>query len=415
MFQKKLQQYADLLVQVGINLQKDQTLVISAPIECADLVRLCAKSAYNAGCREVIVDWDDNDIKRQKFLYADDDVFNSFPEWTRLLTQASTADGTARLEFYVNDPHGMDGVLPDRIARFQKSKMAALQDSLTRMCSQEAPRCTASPVVLSWAKTVFPDYADTDALNALWEIVFRALRIDGIHDSVKIWRDYFQTLQRRADYLNSLNLQTLHYKNSIGTDLTISLPSGHIWETSSTRTRSGHPYVCNLPSEEIYTVPHKNSANGTLAGSIPLVYQGCLIRDFQFRFEDGVVAMASAKEGEDKLLSLLSVDEGASRLGEIALVPNDAPIRRIGMPFFNPLYDENASCHFALGQGIVSSLENGNAMSQEELSTCGVNYSSIHLDFMIGTTDLSITGITQCGKDIPIFINGQFAPQFPSK
>lgn len=410
MFHKKLQQYADLLIQVGLNLQVGQTLVISTPIECAKFVHLCTSSAYKAGCKEVIVDWDDNFIKRQKFLYAQDDVFDSYPEWSRLLTQASMADGAARLEFYVSDPHGMDGVVPERIARFQKSKMSALQDSLTRMYSQAVPRCTVSPPTLSWAKTVFPDCSDADALQSLWEIVFQALRIDGVHNPVELWRSYFKTLQRRTDILNSLDLKSLHYQNSIGTNLYVELPAHHRWKTTSTRSRNGIEYTCNMPSEEIYTIPHKDGVNGTVVGTIPLVYQGCLIQDYQLWLQDGVVTRASAKVGEDKLLALLHVDEGASRFGEVALIPNDSPIRKIGKPFYNPLYDENASCHFALGQGIPACLKSGEIMSPEQLLTHGVNQSAIHLDFMIGSDDLSILGMTQDENQIPIFINGQFAP-----
>ena len=404
MFHQKLKQYADLLIHVGIHLQKGQTLVISSPVECALLAHFCTESAYAAGCKEVIIDWEDSFVTRQKFLYADDSVLDSFPEWGRLLTEASMADGAARLELYVNDPHCMEGVRAERIAHYQKSKMTALKDSMNRMCLQAVPRCTASPAALPWAKTLFPDLSDEDAVHSLWDVVFQLLHIDGIHDPVPIWQNHFSRLQRQAERLNQFRFQTLHYKNQLGTDLTIQLPSQHTWETCASRSLSGISYISNLPSEEIFTVPRQDGVNGTVVSSLPLVYQGCMIKDFTLEFKNGIVQNASARTGEDKLLAMLTVDEGASRLGEVALVSNDSPIYQLGMPLYNPLYDENASCHFALGQGIFSCLTDDRQADQI------VNRSAIHMDFMIGTPDLNITGITQSGKTIPIFIDGHFSP-----
>lgn len=411
MFQKKLAQYAQLLIKVGVNLQPGQTLVIRSPVECADLVRLCAEEAYHCGCREVIVDWRDDVLERQRYLYAADEVFDEYPQRDFISYDIGLGENAALLEFYVSGPELMKGVDPQRIIRARTAKMKSVHGVYQRIYNKTAVQCTASPPICSWAKKVFPELPEKEAMAALWEKVFQTLRIDGTHDAVAAWNARFAQMQQQAKRLDALNLKYLRYRNKLGTDLTIELPADHTWHTCLSNRR-GQPYAMNMPSEEIYTVPCRNGVNGTVYGSIPLVYQGCLIRGLCLRFENGRVVEASADEGDDKLKALIAFDEGSRHLGEVALVPNSSPIRKMGMLFYNPLYDENASCHLALGMGIGECIRGGETMSQDQLSACGVNFSQIHIDFMIGTDDLSIIGTDYNGNAIPIFSNGNFSKDF---
>ena len=235
------------------------------------------------------------------------------------------------------------------------------------------------------------------------------MRIDGKSDAAEQWSQRFAEMSQTAQRLDQLELKRLHYRNSLGTDLTIGMPEAYSWQTCLSQAEGRQRFVMNLPTEEIYTVPHREQVSGIVYGSLPLVYQGCLIQDFWLRFEHGKVVQAGAAKGEDTLQALISYDENSAYLGEVALVPCDSAISQTGMLFYNPLYDENASCHLALGMGIVEAVPGGGAMSPQELAAHGINHSGIHLDFMIGTPDLSITGTTRQGEEIPIFEDGKFA------
>lgn len=378
-------------------------------MECAPLVRLCAAKAYHCACREVIVDWRDDCVERQRYLMADESVFDEYSERDRISYDIGLAENAALLEFYSSDPNMMDGVDPSRVMRARRAKMAKVSPIYQRIYDKTAVQCTAAPPILSWAKKAFPRLPENEALTTLWDKVFKTLRIDGMHDAVQQWQLRFAEMQKQIQMLNALHLQSLHYHNAQGTDISIQLPKDHEWHSCLSRTKSGVTYAMNLPSEEIYTVPIKNGVDGIVYGSIPLVYQGFVIKNYYLRFENGKVVETGAEEGADKLQALIGFDEGASYLGEVALVPNDSAIRKSGTLFYNPLYDENASCHFALGMGLGECIRGGESMSQEELTARGVNQSKIHVDFMIGTDDMSITGTTDCGRELPIFVAGSFA------
>lgn len=410
MNQEKMRQYARLLVKVGVNVQPSQTLVIRSPVECAPLVRLCADEAYQCGCREVIVDWRDDELDRQRYLMADDSVFDEYAERDRLIYEIGFSPNAVMLDFYVSDPDLMAGVDPQRIARARKARMNQIHPLFQRIYNKTAVQCTASPPITSWAKKVFPDLQAEEALETLWDKLFTIMRIDGTGDAAEEWARRFDEMNRLSQALDRLELKSLHYRNSLGTDLVIGMPEKYSWQASFSLTKSGQQYVGNMPTEEIYTAPKRDGVNGIVYGSLPLVYQGCLIRDFWLRFENGKVAQVGASQGEDILRTLVNYDENASYLGEAALVPCDSAIGKTGLLFYNPLYDENASCHLALGMGIVKAVPGGDVMSPEELIAHGINHSGIHLDFMIGTPDLSITGITGRGEEIAVFKAGKFAP-----
>ena len=340
----KLQEYAKLLIEVGLNVQKGQTLIISSPVECASFARLCADAAYDAGCREVIMNWSDDYLSRQKFLRADASVFDDTPEWREKFFTSYAEMGAAYLAIAASDPETLKGVDPDRLVRSQKSG-SVLRKTFDRLqMSNGFPWCIASVPIPSWAATVFPE-----------------------------------------------------------------LPEDHLWAAGNSVMKNGVEFVANMPTEEIFTAPLKTGINGVVYSAMPLVDSGNIIDKFYFIIRDGKIVEAHAEKGEEFLKAAISVDEGASYFGEVALVPYDSPISNQKILFYNTLFDENASCHLAFGEAYPECIEGGESMTREEVQAHGLNYSLTHVDFMVGTADLSIVGTTHDGREIPVFINGNFA------
>ena len=300
------------------------------------------------------------------------------------------------------------GVETGRIIRAQQASGKALKDfDRLQMCSG-FPWCIASIPIPSWAKTVFPDCAEEEAMEKLWEAIFKSVRISGDGKAVDRWEEHLSTLHKRMDKMNALRFKKLHYTNSLGTDLTVELPEGHIWEAGNDVTLSGQEYIANIPTEELFTSPLKTGVNGVVYSSMPLVNDGAIIDKFHFVVKDGKIVECHAEKGEEALKGAISVDEGASYFGEVALVPYDSPISSQKILFYNTLFDENAACHIAFGEAYPC-LEGGQKMTKEELKARGLNDSITHVDFMIGTADLSIVGTTEDGREIPVFVDGNFA------
>ena len=405
---EKLHEYAALLIRIGLNIQKGQRLVISSPVECAYFARLCAEEAYAAGCREVVMNWHDDATARLKYLYADDEIFDTVPLWRRHFFNDHALEGAAYLAISASDPENFRGVEHSRIVRAQQASGKALKDfDRLQMCGG-FPWCIASVPIPSWAKTVFPDVSEEEAMEQLWDAIFASVRISGDGTCVEKWHQHLATLHNRVEKLNALNFRSLHYTNSLGTDLTVELPEGHIWEAGNDVTLSGQEYVANMPTEELYTSPLKTGVNGVVYASMPLVHDGSIIDGFHFVVRDGKIVEAHAQKGEETLRGAISVDEGASYFGEIALVPYDSPISNQKILFYNTLFDENAACHIAFGEAYPC-LQGGQKMTKEELKAHGLNDSITHVDFMIGTPDLSIVGTTHDGREVPVFVNGNFA------
>lgn len=405
---EKLHEYAALLIRIGLNIQKGQRLVISSPVECAYFARLCAEEAYAEGCREVVMNWHDDAMARLKYLYADDEIFDTVPLWRRHFFNDHALEGAAYLAISASDPENFRGVEHSRIVRAQQASGKALKDfDRLQMCGG-FPWCIASVPIPSWAKTVFPDVSEEEAMEKLWDAIFASVRIGGDGTCVEKWHQHLATLHNRVEKLNALNFRSLHYTNSLGTDLTVELPEGHIWEAGNDVTLSGQEYVANMPTEELYTSPLKTGVNGVVYASMPLVHDGSIIDGFHFVVRDGKIVEAHAQKGEETLRGAISVDEGASYFGEIALVPYDSPISNQKILFYNTLFDENAACHIAFGEAYPC-LQGGQKMTKEELKAHGLNDSITHVDFMIGTPDLSIVGTTHDGREVPVFVNGNFA------
>jgi len=404
---EKLREYARLLVRVGLNVQKGQRLVISSPVECAYFARMCAEEAYEAGSCEVVMNWHDDALARMKYLHADEAVFDTVPLWRRHFFNDHALEGAAYLAISASDPENLKGVDTKRIIHAQQASGKALKDfDRLQMCGG-FPWCIASIPIPSWAEKVFPDSASDEAVEKLWEAIFSAVRVSGDGSAVERWQAHLETLRQRLEKLNALDLKSLHYTNAIGTDLTVELPEGHVWEAGNDVTLSGQPFIANIPTEEIFTAPLKTGVNGVVYSSMPLSHDGHIIDKFRFTVKDGRIVEAVAEQGEEALRGAITVDEGASYFGEIALVPYDSPISNQKILFYNTLFDENAACHIAFGEAYPC-LKDGHQMSKDELKCRGLNDSITHVDFMIGTPDLSITGMTHDGREVPVFVNGNF-------
>lgn len=407
--QAKFEEYARLLVEVGVNIQPGQNLVIASPVETAWFARLCARAAYAAGCREVVMNWKDDELTREKYLHAADDVFDAVPEWQSAFFNGYAREGAAYLAISASDPENLKGVSSDRIVRGQKSSNAALKDFYRLQMSNGFPWCVGSVPIPSWAKKTFPGCSGEEAVSRLWDAIFTAVRVTGDGGAVARWRAHLDTLKARIDKLNALGLESLHYTNALGTDLTIRLPEEHLWCGGSGVAKSGVPFIANMPTEEIFTAPLRDGVDGVVYASLPLVHDGNIIDKFRFVVKEGKIVEANAQEGEETLRAAISLDEGAARFGEVALVPYDSPISRQKLLYYNTLFDENASCHLAFGEAYPECVKGGEHMSKEELARRGLNDSITHVDFMVGTADLRITGRTRDGREADIFIDGNFA------
>ncbi|MBQ3533278.1 MAG: aminopeptidase [Oscillospiraceae bacterium] len=406
--ENKLREYAALLVQVGLNVQPGQTLVIASPVECAFFARMCASAAYDAGCREVVMNWRDDYLTREKYLRADSAVFDEVPAWRSHFFNDYANEGAAYLSIAAEDPENLLGVDPDRMVRSQRAGGKALGDFYRLQMSSGFPWCIASIPIPSWAKRVFPECGEAEAMDKLWEAIFHTMRITGDGKSAQRWQQHLAKLDERREKMNALRFKTLRYTNALGTDLTVELPEGHIWESGGDTTVKGQVFVANMPTEELFTAPLRTGINGVVYSAMPLVHDGNIIDEFCFVIREGKIVEARAKQGEDCLKAAISVDEGASYFGEVALVPYDSPISNLKILFYNTLFDENASCHLAFGEAYPC-IEGGRDMDKEQLKAAGLNDSITHVDFMVGTADLQIVGVTQDGREIPVFVNGNFS------
>ena len=402
-----LEKYADLLVRTGINVQKDQLLVVTTPIECAEFARIVTEKAYDAGAKEVIVRWVDEQSDRIRYNRASEAVFEEVPEWIVPYLEGYAKKGAAFLRIAASDPELMKDVDPKRIAKQNKTLSTALNTYRSMLMSNKNVWCVASIPTIPWAKKVFPGVSEEEAVAKLWDAIFKAVRVDQ-EDPVAAWTDHQNNLKKSLNFLNGHKFAQLRYKNSIGTDVVVDLPEKHLWFGGGDDHENGYTFIANMPTEEVFTLPHANGVNGKIVSSMPLNHNGNLVDKFELTFKDGLVVDFSAETGYETLKELLNTDEGAKRLGEVALVPYDSPISNQNILFYNTLFDENASCHFALGKAYPICVEGGDEMDLEALKAEGANDSLTHVDFMVGTSDLEIIGTTKDGKEVTVFKNGNF-------
>ena len=408
-FEAKLNEYAHLLVEVGMNLQPGQTPRIAAPVECAPLARLCVAAALDCGARDVLVEWTDDFVTRQRYLKADEAVFSEFPGYQKEKFSWLLAQGSPALSIIGSDPEMLKGVDPVRIQNWQRTSAQPTRPYFDAMSASRFQWTIGAHPTRAWAEKVFPDKKGQDAIDALWEAIFSVCRITGDGKGVERWKAHVEATARRARILNDYNFKTLRYTNALGTDLTITLPEGHVWMGGSEATPAGVEFVANMPTEEIFTAPRWDGVEGRVYAALPLALDGNLVQDFYLDFQGGKIVNVHAEEGEEVLKNSIAMDEGSSYLGEVALVPYDSPIRNTGILFYNTLFDENASCHLAFGSAYPTCVRGGEELDEAGQKAAGLNQSANHVDFMVGTADLSIVGTTHDGREIPVFVDGNFA------
>lgn len=400
--------YVDLALNIGINLQKEQILVIMSPVETAPFTRLLVEKAYELGASEVIVHWSDDFCKKMTFTYGKKEIFEEMPAWQVDSLMYYANKGAAFLSIAANDPELLAGIDSEKIGAYQKTRGQALKPYYDKIMVNELQWNIISVPTLAWAKKVFPDVNDDEAIDLLWNAILKSTKAD-TENPIETWKNHLSILKEKMDYLNNKQFEKVVITNSLGTNLTVKLPKNHIWASGKDVTQSGIEFVANIPTEEVFSMPHKYGVDGIVYASKPLNYGGTLIEDFSITFKDGKIIDFSAKSGYEALENLVSIDEGAKYLGEIALVPFDSPISNLGILFYNTLFDENASCHLAIGQAYSSCIQNGDKLSSEEMEKVGMNDSLTHVDFMFGTSDLSIVGYEENGNCENIFINGNWA------
>jgi len=406
-FNEKLTKYADLIVKVGVNIQDGQELYISTSLDSVELVREIVKSAYETGAKNVYVDWADDIVTRTRFELAPADSFDEYPAWKVQEREELAERGAAFISIMSQSPDLLKGIESGKIAAFQKATGMALNKYRQYVQSDKISWTVVASPSQKWAAKVFPDLSEEEQVPALWDAIFKAVRVDA-EDPVAAWKQHDETLHEKVAYLNEKSYQKLHY-TAPGTDLTIELPVGHLWVGAGSVNEKGHEFMANMPTEEVFTVPLKTGVNGVVSSTKPLSFGGNIIDDFKITFENGRIVKVEAKEGEEVLTRLVETDEGSHYLGEVALVPHQSPISQSGLLFFNTLFDENASNHLAIGSAYAFCIEGGKKMSQEELAENGLNQSITHVDFMIGSDQMNIDGISKDGESEPIFRNGNWA------
>lgn len=403
----QLDLYADLLVKSGAAVQPGQELVLQSPVESADFVRRIVRAAYAAGAGHVTVIWQDDAVSRLTYQNVDIEYFQHTPSWKVEQLNSLAEGGAAFLFLEGSDPNALVGVDPAKPAAATRARNSECRSFREGMDFGRNAWCIAGAPIQAWAQEVFPELSAAEALYRLWQLVLKVSRADG-DDPIAAWVEHNASFERSKLFMNSHRFDLLRYRAGNGTDLTIGLNPGHIWGGGSGITRDGVTFLPNIPTEEVYTTPDRMRVNGFVHASMPLVHAGQIIDDFWFRFIDGCVVDFGAARGEEALRQIVETDENSCRLGECALVSKNTPIRQSGTLFYDTLYDENASCHLALGMGFPDCLEGGEDLTKDELIARGVNQSSTHVDFMIGTDDLSIVGVGSDGVETPIFVDGQW-------
>lgn len=403
----KLARLALTAVKVGLRLEKGQDLVITAPIAALPLVRLITEEAYKAGAGLVTTFYSDEAATLARYAHAPDESFDRASGWLYEGMAKAYAGNAARLAISGDNPMMLAAADPAKVARANRANSMAYKPALEKISNFDINWNIVSYPNPSWARQVFPDLPEDEAVHKLAEAIFAASRVDR-DDPVAAWADHNASLKTRSSWLNDKRFSALHFTGP-GTDLTVGLADDHEWHGGASTAKNGITCNPNIPTEEVFTTPHALRVEGTVCSTKPLSHQGTLIDDIQVRFEGGRIVEAKASRGEEVLLKVLDTDEGARRLGEVALVPHSSPISASGILFLNTLFDENASCHIALGQCYSKCFLDGASLSQDEITAKGGNSSLIHIDWMIGSDKVDIDGIAADGSRVAVFRKGEWA------
>lgn len=409
-FENELKKYADLLIRVGVNVQQGKRCLIFVSFTqdpaIRRLVHYSTAAAYDAGARLVEVIWRDEILRKIRVEHAADDTFDEVAPWMLQARREVTEEDGAVLLLLGDDPKAFDGVDQSKLARINKAA-GELAKPIFRLSDQGYGSWSIGAIATQpWADVMLADLPSEERVMKLWDYIFETCRVYQ-PDPVAAWQVHADDLQRRGKILTEKQYVSLHY-TAPGTDLTVGLPQNHIWVGGGEKTRHGVHYMPNIPTEEVFTMPHRMKVNGTVRASKPLNYNG-IIDGFSLTFKDGKVVDFTAEKGEENLRALLSMDESASYLGEVALAPNSSPISKTGRLFYETLFDENAANHLALGSAYAINIQGGPQMSEDEFVEMGGNDSLVHEDFMIGSAEMDVDGVTIDGKREPIMRKGEWA------
>lgn len=407
MKKSQLKKYAKLLVKAGINVKKGQTVFVQAGLDQPQFVAMVVEECYKAGAREVFVEWSYQPTDKLSALYMTQEDLSRFAPWSEAKWAYKAETLACRLFIESDDPDGMKGIDVHKMSEARKALFPQVK-KYRDLLENRHQWCIAAVPGAAWAKKVFPDLSEKRAMEKLWQVILYTARADG-KNPIAAWKEHNANLKKRCDYLNSLSLSALEYKCANGTDFKVWLNEDGLFTAGSEKTRGGRVFHPNIPSEEVFTSPKAGKAEGIVYSTKPLSYQGELIENFSVRFTGGKVSEVKAEKGEEQLKKMVAMDEGASMLGECAIIPYDSPINKSGVLFYNTLFDENASCHLALGKGFNECLKDYEKYSEEECIRRGINESMIHVDFMIGSSDMNITGITANGERVAILKDGNWA------
>lgn len=400
-------EYAKLAILNGVNLQKGQLLLINAPVEAYELVRKCVKLAYEVGASRVIVNTNDDALTRYGFEYMSNEELCDIPQWMIDRQQYLIDKHACMLHISGEDPDLLAGIDPAKIKEASMARMKAMHRFQYYTMNNVGQWCIIAYPNLAWAKKVFPDKSDDDAMTALWEAILSTSRIEK-GKTMENWEKHNAEIQAHSKKLNDLNFKSLHFKNDAGTDITVGLIKDHKWEGGGDIASNGAFFNPNIPTEEVFTMPDRYHIDGKVVSTKPLSYAGNIISRFELEFKDGQIVGFKADDNEEVLKSLIETDEGTKSLGEVALISYDSPISKSNILFYDTLFDENASCHLAIGACYPTNVKGGTEMTREELYKLGGNDSMQHVDFMFGSRDMSVIGETYDGQKITVFENGNF-------
>ena len=406
MNQDTLKKYAHTLLKYGVNLQEDQTLVISVDVENKDFAVIVTEEAYRLGAKEVVLNWRCSPIARQRLLHANESVLEKPANWIPEFYKQYIDDKAAFLSLISANPKALEGIPTDRISLQSRNLNKVLSFYHTAIMNSSVTWCVASVPTVLWADLLGYEGSDEEKIDQLWATLLKLCRIEGI-EAKDTYRHHMAKLRHRCEALNKLDLKSLRYTCENGTDLLLELPEGHIWLGGEESSKDGTIFNANIPTEEVFSAPQYNGVNGVVHSTKPLIYHGNTISDFSFTFKEGKIVEYTAKEGYEVLKELVETDEGSHYLGEVALVDHFSPISQSNQIFYETLFDENASCHLAIGASYPTCLKNSDGLSEEELKERGLNHSLTHVDFMIGHERMNIKGYTRDGQAVDIMIDGR--------
>jgi aminopeptidase len=405
-FEQNLDRLTEIAVHAGLGLAEGQELVMTATLDTVPLARRITEHAYKAGASLVTTLFADEEASLLRFRHGSDSSFDAAPSWLYEGMAEAYRSGAARLAITGNDPALLSQEDPERVSRVNRATSKAYRPALELIVRHDINWTIVACATPAWAAAVFPDLAKDEALARLWDAIFAASRADRA-DAVAAWKEHDAGLHARAEWLNEKRYSALHFRGP-GTDLRVGLSDGHLWLGGGTTAHNGLYCIPNMPTEEVFTTPHKDRVDGRVTSTKPLSYQGTMIEGISVQFEAGKIVEAHAASGEQVLEKMIDTDEGARRLGEVSLVPHSSPIAASGLLFLNTLFDENAACHIALGQAYSSCLTDGNSLTPEQLAARGANSSLIHVDWMIGSNRVDVDGISASGHAEPVMRAGEF-------